>query len=127
MSLLSFLFSPALACGGFAPVEGALAASDAQQALFDLGADSITVTYRARYQGNATDFAWVPAVPGRVNAVVEGDGDRLDAVALASAPQVEIDPKSDESGGCGCAQEAGFGGRNKGDVERGPVPGRVPG
>jgi hypothetical protein len=39
MTLVSLFFAPALACGGFAPQEGALAASDAQQALFDLGAN----------------------------------------------------------------------------------------
>ena len=31
------------------------------QALFELGED-VTVTYRARYTGNAADFAWVLAV-----------------------------------------------------------------
>jgi hypothetical protein len=106
MTLVSLFFSPALACGGFAPQSGALAASDAQQALFDLGAESISVTYRAHYTGNADDFAWVLAVPGRVDAVAEGDGDRLDAIALASTPQVEIDPAVDSGGGCGCGAQS---------------------
>ncbi|MDP2304926.1 MAG: DUF2330 domain-containing protein [Pseudomonadota bacterium] len=116
MTLLSLLVQPAFACGGFAPIEGALAASDAQQALFDLGADAITVTYRARYQGNAADFAWVLAVPGRIDAVAEGNAEELDAIALASAPQVEIDPASEDSGGCGCGSSAGF---SKNDGVRG--------
>ena len=107
MTILSLLMNPAFACGGFVPQEGALAASDAQQALFDLAADRVTVTYRARYQGNAADFAWVLAVPGKVDAVEEGDGDTLDAIALASAPQVEVDPAA-ESAGCGCGSSGGL-------------------
>jgi len=112
MTLVSLFFAPALACGGFAPQEGALAASDAQQALFDLGAESISVTYRAHYSGNAADFAWVLAVPGRIDAVAEGDAERLDAIALASAPQVEIDPAVDSGGGCGCADTSTGGLKN---------------
>lgn len=101
MTFLSLLVSPAFACGGFAPVEGALATSDAQQALFDLGSDSITVTYRASYAGNATDFAWVVAVPGQITSVEEGDAEQLDTITTHSAPQVELDPKSDAPT-CGC-------------------------
>lgn len=106
MILLSLLIQPAFACGGFAPTEGALAASDAQQALFDLRDTSITVTYRARYEGNAADFAWVLAVPGKINTVSEGNAEQLDAIALASAPQVELDPAAG-AGGCGCGSKAG--------------------
>ncbi|MDP2308915.1 MAG: DUF2330 domain-containing protein [Pseudomonadota bacterium] len=116
MTLLSLLIQPALACGGFAPQEGALAASDAQQALFDLGTHSITVTYRAHYQGNAADFAWVVAVPGGIGVVAEGDADKLDAIALASAPQVEIDPASSEGSGCACINSSyGLGDKGGGD------------
>lgn len=112
MVTLLALASAAHACGGFVPTAGKLAASDAQQALFDLGADSITVTYRARYEGDAADFAWVLAVPGGIAAVEEGDGDRLDALVEASAPTVEVDPAiTDESGGgCGCGSSDYAGG-----------------
>ena len=102
MILLSLLVPPVLACGGFAPEAGSLAASDAQQALFDLGAEHITVTYRAGYAGDAADFAWVLAVPGQVSLVAEGDAEQLDAIALASAPQVEVD-RPESAPGCGCA------------------------
>jgi MYXO-CTERM domain-containing protein len=105
------LFAPAFACGGFVPQEGALAASDAQQALFELGED-VTVTYRARYTGNAADFAWVLAVPGVISGVAEGDGARLDEIEEVSAPRIEVDPAVyDESPGCSCAG----GMRSKGD------------
>lgn len=109
MILTLALVHSALACGGFVPQAGKLAASDAQQALFDLGADRITVTYRARYEGNAADFAWVLAVPGGIATVEEGDGDRLDALLEASAPTVEVDPAIDDdsSGGCGCGASDG--------------------
>ncbi len=110
--LLSLLVPVAFACGGFVPTEGALVASDAQQAVFEIGTDSVTVTYRARYVGNAADFAWVLAVPGAITDVAEGDPALIDAVALASAPQVELDPKSDD--GCGCGSSAGL--RSKGDA-----------
>lgn len=114
--LLSLLVPSVFACGGFVATEGALAASDAQQALFDLGGDEISVTYRARYAGNAADFAWVIAVPGQIAEVVEGDGDRLDEIERASAPVVEIDPAADEGAGCGCLQRANLSDRSKGDA-----------
>jgi hypothetical protein len=97
-------------------VSGALAASDAQQALFDIGTDAITVTYRARYSGDAADFAWVLALPGHVTGVAEGDGDTLDEIAAESAPRVEVDPAVyDQSSGCGC----GMGAASKGDAAGG--------
>ncbi len=120
MLLAVFSLHAALACGGFVPTAGALAASDAQQALFDLGADAITVTYRARYAGDAADFAWVLAVPGRITTVAEGDNGRLESITTASAPQVEIDPAIDAGGpGCGCAQSNDLAGRSKGDGDFG--------
>ncbi len=102
--LLFTLLHPALACGGFVPTEGALAASSAQRALFDLGADAVTVTYDARYAGNAADFAWVIAVPGPITDVAEGDAELLADVERASAPQVEVDPAVYEEG-CSCAPQ----------------------
>jgi len=108
MLLVLALVAPAAACGGFVPTAGKLAASDAQQALFDLGADSITVTYRARYEGDAADFAWVLAVPGTVTGVEEGDGDRLDRLLALSAPVVSVDPAISEESGCGCGSSYGL-------------------
>lgn len=107
--LLAFL-SPSYACGGFVPVEGSLAASDAQQALFELGADGVSVTYSARYSGDAADFAWVIAVPGAITNVQEGDADRLTAIEEASAPQVTVDPTIDDAPMCGCGYGASKGG-----------------
>lgn len=100
--LLSALLPHAQACGGFVPASGTRVASDAQQALYELGSDSITATYRARYAGDAKDFAWVLAVPGGITDVSQGDADRLDAIALASAPVVHLDPAVNEESGCGC-------------------------
>lgn len=114
--LLSLLVPSVFACGGFVATEGALAASDAQQALFDLGGDGISVTYRARYAGNAADFAWVIAVPGQIAEVVEGDPDLLDEIERASAPVVEIDPAVNEGPGCGCLQQANLSDRSKGEA-----------
>jgi len=114
--LLSLLVPPVLACGGFAPQAGALAASDAQQALFDLGAEQITVTYRAWYAGDAADFAWVLAVPGQVSLVAGGDEEQLDAIALASAPQVEVDPTESGQRGCGCGASLKSGGDFRSDT-----------
>lgn len=99
---LSLLVPSVFACGAFLPQEGALVTSDAQQALFELGADAITVTYRATYAGDAADFAWVLAVPGAVQEVAEGDAALLDAVVEASAPQVALDPDIGSGGGAGC-------------------------
>lgn len=120
--ILSILVEAALACGGFAPTEGSVVSSDAQQALFDIGADSVSVTYRATYTGDAADFAWVIPVPGPVAAVQEGDEALLDAVVAQSAPRIEVDPTVYEEGavcGCGGAQKndlAGGAGRSFGDT-----------
>lgn len=119
--LVFLLFTAdAFACGGFAPVSGSLATSNAQQALFELGATSVGVTYRANYQGNAADFAWVIAVPGTITKVEEGDDDALDAVANVSAPLITVDTENEGgSDGCGCinssaglSDKGGFDGRN---------------
>ncbi len=110
MLLLLPLLTPAWACGGFVPEAGSLTSSDAQQALFDIGAEEIEVTYAARYSGNAADFAWVIAVPGEVLAVEEGDAELLAALQEASAPQVEVDPASDDASGCGCGAQGTKGG-----------------
>lgn len=110
MLLLLPLLSPVWACGGFVPQAGSLTSSDAQQALFDIGTDNIEVTYAARYSGNAADFAWVIAVPGEVLAVEEGDAALLEALEATTAPQVEVDPASDDASGCGCGAEATKGG-----------------
>ncbi|GDX83074.1 hypothetical protein LBMAG42_48850 [Deltaproteobacteria bacterium] len=116
--ILTLAASAAFACGGFVPTAGALAASDAQQALFDLGESSITVTYRARYEGNAADFAWVLAVPGTITLVEEGDEALLDDIEATSAPQVELDPDIGTETGCGCEGDAkaGSDGRNFSDT-----------
>ena len=104
--LSAALLPDAHACGGFAPQEGSLVSSDAQQALFDTRTTGeIAVTYRARYNGDAADFAWVIAVPGTIREVVEGDAAWLDTLLEASAPQVEVDPaiaEAESSGRCGC-------------------------
>jgi hypothetical protein len=101
--MLFVLIDAALACGGFAPTDGSLVSSDSQQALFDLGAETITVTYRAVYEGNAADFAWVIAVPGVISSVAEGDAEQLERLAEVSAPEVVVDPAvSDAEVGCGC-------------------------
>lgn len=118
VALLSAFVTPAHACGGFVPIDGAKVASDAQQALFELGTDAVSVTYRARYYGDAEDFAWVIAVPGQVQDVVQGDAAWLDEVADASAPVVDVDPAVYEESGCGC------GGASKGDAAGGLGEGR---
>jgi hypothetical protein len=110
--LSAALLPEAQACGGFAPQEGSLVSSDAQQALFDTRTPGeIAVTYRARYNGDAADFAWVIAVPGTITEVVEGDAAWLDTLLEASAPQVEVDPAiaeaEAESGRCGCGAVKG--------------------
>lgn len=110
MVLLLAFVSPVWACGGFVPQAGSLTSSDAQQALFQIGAEEIEVTYAARYSGNAADFAWVIAVPGEVLAVEEGDAELLAALQEASAPQVEVDPVSDDASGCGCGAQGTKGG-----------------
>jgi len=101
------LVAPAWACGGFVTLDHAeaLAASDAQQAIFEVGADQVVVEYRAHYDGNAADFGWIIPVPGPVSDVAEGDAGRFDALAELTAPQVNywVAPEDDDgSGGCGC-------------------------
>ncbi len=114
MTFLSLLIHPAFACGGFVPKPGEIVSSDAQQALYDIGSDSVTVTYRARYRGDATDFAWVVAVPGPIAEVGLGDAERLDAIQLESAPVVDVDPSIGTASGCGCGGSAGL--NSKGDA-----------
>ncbi|MBM4390882.1 MAG: DUF2330 domain-containing protein [Deltaproteobacteria bacterium] len=108
MSPLLFLAlaQPAAACGGLVTPDMVtkIAASDAQQALFEIEEASVTVTYRVRYLGDADDFAWIIPVPGEVQSVEEGSDTMLDMLNTATAPQVEWDaPDAEaESGGCSC-------------------------
>ncbi len=108
MSPLLFLAlaQPASACGGLftRDMVTKIAASDAQQALFEIGDESVRVTYRVRYVGDADDFAWIIPVPGEVQSVEEGSDSMLDMLSTATAPLVEWDaPDAEqESGGCSC-------------------------
>ncbi len=104
--LLLALAQPADACGGLVTRDMVtkIAASDAQQALFEIGSDSVRVTYRVRYVGDADDFAWIIPVPGEVANVEEGSESMLDMLSTVTAPIVEWDaPDAEaESGGCSC-------------------------
>ncbi|MBM4366131.1 MAG: DUF2330 domain-containing protein [Deltaproteobacteria bacterium] len=109
MSPLLFLAlaQPAAACGGLVTPDMVtkIAASDAQQALFEIEEGSVTVTYRVRYLGDADDFAWIIPVPGEVQSVEEGSDSMLDMLSTVTAPQVEWDAPSAEDDGsasCGC-------------------------
>lgn len=105
--LLLALAQPAAACGGLVTRDMVtkIAASDAQQALFEIGEASVTVTYRVRYLGDADDFAWIIPVPGEVASVEEGSDELLDQLSTVTAPIVEWDAPdaaSDDGPSCGC-------------------------
>lgn len=110
MSLLLALLSPAYPCGGFIPQDTVtrVVGSDAQQAFIELETETVTVTYRVRYSGDAEDFAWIIPVPGPVDSVSEGDEATFDELSLLTAPVVQWDnPENDDndedgSGGCAC-------------------------
>lgn len=118
--LIFLLSNPALACGGLLPSldhSEQLAASDALQAILDIGADQVTVDYRVHYTGTAEDFAWVIPVPGEVLGVAVGDETRFDTLAEHTAPQVNVyETRAEESPSGGCAW---FGSRSKNDLAGG--------
>mgnify|MGYP001606973095 CR=1 FL=1 len=109
MSLLLLFASESLACGGLitADMDTKIAASDAQQAYFEIGEASVKVSYRVRYHGDADDFAWIIPVPGTVLSVEEGEEAVFDRLASITAPRVEWDsPESDSVPACGCAGQS---------------------
>lgn len=116
--ILSLLAQSAFACGGLVPSLAStsqLAASDALQAILDIGSSDVTVDYRVHYTGSAEDFAWIIPVPGEVLAVEEGDDARFDDLAALTAPTVRIftmqDADEGDGGGFGC-----LGARSKNDA-----------
>lgn len=117
--ILVLSLARAHACAMMVPAAGSLAASDAQRALFELGADAITVTYEATYAGNAADFAWVIAVPGAIETVAEGDADLLGELRAMSEPEVFVEPADQgQASGCGC-METEYDGARSMDAEAG--------
>jgi MYXO-CTERM domain-containing protein len=129
MSLLLALLPSAWPCAGLVTPDyrEQLASSDAQQAILQIGASQVSAEYRVRYAGNATDFAWIIPVPGKVEAVEEGDERRFTGVEGATAPTAvywsEDEAEGDAKGGCGGAKAGGTdnladtaqGGRGLGD------------
>ncbi len=100
------LLSPAWPCAGLVTKDytEALASSDAQQAILHIGEETVSVEYRVRYTGNASEFAWIIPVPGKVEQVAEGSEERFVALEEATAPTVRYVEESAEDGdggGCG--------------------------
>lgn len=106
MLALLALIPAAFPCAGFVTTdaEGQIASSDAQQAILQVGDAQVSVEYRVQYHGNASDFAWVIPVPGKVDAVEEGRDDRFTALQTLTAPRVyhEVTTTTSPGLGCGC-------------------------
>ncbi|MES2644783.1 MAG: DUF2330 domain-containing protein [Myxococcota bacterium] len=106
MSLLLALLPSAWPCAGLVTSDyrEQLASSDAQQAILQIGASQVSAEYRVRYAGNATDFAWIIPVPGKVEAVEEGDERRFTGVEVYTAPTAvyerEDEARGDAKRGC---------------------------
>lgn len=129
MPLLLALLPAAWPCAGLVTSDyrEQLASSDAQQAILHIGSARVSAEYRVRYAGNAADFAWIIPVPGRVEAVEEGDEARFTAIEVATAPTAvywSIEEEGDSpGGGCGGAKagmtndlgDGAQGGRGLGD------------
>jgi hypothetical protein len=105
MPLLLALASPAWPCAGLVTPDSTeqLAASDAQQAILTIGAETVSAEYRVRYSGDAADFAWIIPVPGEVVSVDEGDEARFVAIEEATAPTVGYWNPNDDQEATGCA------------------------
>jgi hypothetical protein len=109
MLALLALVPSAFPCAGFVPtdVEAIVAASDTQQAILSRESeDAASATYRVRYAGNATDFAWIIPVPGPVLAVEEGEERLFKTLDEVTAPtwEREVRAGADEDvPDCGCA------------------------
>ena len=113
--LLSLMVHSALACGGLVVSSvdlDQIAASDAQQAFFNVGTDAVSVEYRVRYKGDAASFAWVIPVPGVVTAVEEGSEETFTAAETMTAPDVARITYGGSGGGeddavvgCGCGAD----------------------
>lgn len=118
--ILALLAHPAFACGGLVTrsVSEQLAASDAQQAILEVTADSVTVDYRIHYEGNADDFAWIIPIPGGVADVAAGVEDRFTEIQEYTAPLVTWVEAAEEEGGdgCGCILSGTGLNRSKGDA-----------
>jgi hypothetical protein len=113
---LAALHGPAAACGGLATSAESLAVSDAMEALFEVGAGEVRVSYDVKYHGNAADLGWVIPVPGDVSAVADGDPERLEEVRFQSQPSVVTEYASEDSSGC--SSPLACGGGSKGGNSR---------
>lgn len=112
MNALLLLAAQSFACGGLISTDMTtkLAASDAQQAYFELGESTVRVSYRVRYHGDADDFAWIIPVPGAVLSVDEGDSTVFDRLSVVTAPQVYWDAPARDEGtpACGCPGDSSY-------------------
>ena len=118
MILALALIPSAFPCGGFVSTdaETVVAASDAQQAILSRESDTVaSATYRANFQGNAEDFAWIIPVPGPVLAVEEGNALLFTVLEQATAPTWEQALPEDDAG----FTSSGCGAPSKGDVALG--------
>lgn len=111
MIWLHALVAPAWPCAGFVHEEGALAETDAQQALVELTEDGSAIEYKVVYEGDAEDFGWIIPVPGVVSEVSVVEQDRFDQLAEATAPEVYVSydegTGTSESIGCACGSAKG--------------------
>lgn len=100
--LLSLLIGTAWPCAGLVHEDGALAESDAQEAIFTPGEGSVTVSYNVHYDGNAEDFGWIIPIFGEFVSMADGDEARFDALREATQPTVDyVEEESSGGGGCG--------------------------
>lgn len=114
MILALALVPAAFPCAGFVTTDAAaiLASSDAQQAILSRESDTVaSASYRASFQGDAEDFAWIIPVPGPVLAVEEGDEQIFKLLDAATAPTWEQSLPEEDAGftgfGCGGASKGG--------------------
>lgn len=94
--------STAWPCAGISHAEGVLAESDGAEVIFEAQTDAVSVTYAARYEGNAPDFGWVIPVPEAPSSVEDGDIVLFDKYRAQTQPDYQILEGEEDSGGGGC-------------------------
>lgn len=110
--LLASLVSPALACGGFFPPPGYLAASNTQEAIFTPGDGEVKVEYRVLATGDAPDFGWIIPIPGEFLDLQAEEGEIFRDLNAATDPREELDEVKQG----GCLRGASKGGDNAFDT-----------
>lgn len=124
-TILINLPSPASACAGLFHDDESIVESDVQEAIFTVNADdTVTVSYRVTYEGDAANFGWVIPIPSPFVSLDDGDEEDFLSLEELTAPVATWDygDGGDEDEGCGCgADSKALGGGDNSDSALGGV------